>query len=87
VTGAKGAPLGEAGKTARAVGDRAGLPVVAGFGVRTPADASALARTGVDGVVVGTEVVRVMTEAADSESRARAVRELVSGLRRGLDGG
>ncbi len=87
VTGAKGAPLGEAGKTARAVGDRAGLPVVAGFGVRTPADASALARTGVDGVVVGTEVVRVMTEAADSQSRARAVRELVGSLRRGLDGG
>jgi tryptophan synthase alpha chain len=87
VTGAKGAPLGEAGKTARAVGDRAGLPVVAGFGVRTPADASALSRTGVDGVVVGTEVVRVMTEAADTEARARAVFELVSGLRRGLDGG
>lgn len=85
VTGTKQAPLAEAGRDAAALRDRAGLPVVVGFGVRTPEDARVLARSGVNGVVVGTEVVRVIGDARDTASRARAVRELVSGLRRGLD--
>lgn len=85
VTGVKGAPLGKAGQIAAEVRARAKLPVVVGFGVRTEDDARALAMTGVDGVVVGTEVVRVIGEASDAPSRARAVRELVTRLRRGLD--
>jgi tryptophan synthase alpha chain len=85
VTGARGAPLGEAGKAAAALRKRCGLPVIVGFGVRTGEDARTLARTGVDGLVVGTEVVRVMSEAKDSAGRARAVGELVRALREGLD--
>jgi tryptophan synthase alpha chain len=86
VTGVKGAPLAEAGQAASKLRRRAGLPVVVGFGVRSEEDARMLAKTGVDGVVVGTEVVRVIAEATDSAGRVRAVRELVSRLRRGLDG-
>lgn len=85
VTGAK-APLGEAGRDAAALRERARLPVVVGFGIRTPEDARTVAKAGVDGVVVGTEVVRVMSEAATTEARRDAVRELVSRLRAGLDG-
>jgi tryptophan synthase alpha chain len=85
VTGTKSAPLADAGREAAALRKRAGLPVVVGFGVRTGDDARALARAGVDGVVVGTEVVRVIGEAASTEARATAVRELVSALRFGLD--
>jgi tryptophan synthase alpha chain len=85
ITGTKSAPLAEAGREAAELRARAGLPVVVGFGVRTPDDARALARTGVDGVVVGTEVVRVIGAAGDTAARVRAVSELVSGLRRGLD--
>ena len=85
VTGTKSAPLAEAGREAAGLRSRAGLPVVVGFGVRTPDDARALSASGVDGIVVGTEVVRVIGEATDTPARALAVRELVSGLRRGLD--
>jgi tryptophan synthase alpha chain len=85
ITGTKSAPLAEAGREAAELRARAGLPVVVGFGVRTPDDARALSRTGVDGVVVGTEVVRVIGAAGDTASRVRAVRDLVSGLRHGLD--
>jgi tryptophan synthase alpha chain len=84
VTGAK-APLAEAGRDAAALRQRAGLPVVVGFGIRTPEDARTVANAGVDGVVVGTEIVRVMSEAKTREARRTAVAELVGRLRRGLD--
>ena len=85
VTGAK-APLAEAGRDAAALRARAGLPVVVGFGIRTPENARTVASAGVDGVVVGTEVVRVMAEAPTREARRAAVAELVGRLRAGLDG-
>ena len=84
VTGAK-APLAEAGRDAAALRARAGLPVVIGFGIRTPDDARTAASAGVDGVVVGTEVVRVMAEATTREARCAAVAGLVGRLRAGLD--
>jgi len=85
VTGSK-APLAEAGRDAAALRERARLPVVVGFGIRTPEDVRTVTRAGVDGVVVGTEVVRVMAEATTREARRAAVAELVSRLRTGLDG-
>jgi tryptophan synthase alpha chain len=84
VTGAK-APLAEAGRDAAALRERARLPVVVGFGIRTPEDARTVASAGVDGVAVGTEVVRVMAEAKTREARRAAVAELVGRLRLGLD--
>jgi tryptophan synthase alpha chain len=84
VTGAK-APLEEAGREAAVLRKRAGLPVVVGFGIRTPENARTVVKAGVDGVVVGTEVVRVMSEAATGEARQAAVRDLVGRLRAGLD--
>ncbi|HEY3494118.1 MAG TPA: tryptophan synthase subunit alpha, partial [Polyangiaceae bacterium] len=85
VTGSREAPLADAGRQAAALRERARLPVVVGFGIRTPEQARTVASAGVDGVVVGTEIVRVMAAAPNPEARVRAVSELIGSLRRGLD--
>ncbi len=85
ITGTGAAPLVEAGERAAALRKRANLPVVIGFGIRTPADAERAAAAGVDGVVVGTEVVRTIAAASTTEARVAAVEALVSSLRTGLD--
>jgi tryptophan synthase alpha chain len=85
VTGSSQAPLADAGQRAAALRERARLPVVVGFGIRTADQARTVAASGVDGVVVGTEIVRVIAAATNPEARVRAVSELVGSLRRGLD--
>lgn len=85
ITGTSAAPLAEAADRAAALRKRANLPVVIGFGIRTPADAERAAASGADGVVVGTEVVRTIAGASSTEARVAAVEALVSSLRTGLD--
>jgi tryptophan synthase alpha chain len=60
------------------------LPVAVGFGVKTPADAAAIA-SGADGVVVGTSLVNALASTLDAEGRATvgtvpAVTDLVGAL-------
>jgi tryptophan synthase alpha chain len=57
------------------------VPVAIGFGISTPEQASAAARAGADGVIVGTRLVRA---AAESEDPVGAVGELVAALAAGL---
>jgi tryptophan synthase alpha chain len=57
------------------------VPVAIGFGISTPEQASAAARAGADGVIVGTRLVRA---AAESDDPAAAVGELVAALGAGL---
>jgi len=85
VTGTGSAPLVQAGKEAAALRERVNLPVVVGFGIRSPENARTVAAQGVDGVVVGTEVVRVMAAAETPAARVAAVEKLVQSLRQGLD--
>jgi len=85
VTGSREAPLAEAAREAAALKTRSGLPVVVGFGIRTPEQARAVADAGVDGIVVGTSIVQAIAEATERGGRTRAVAELVGKLRRGLD--
>jgi tryptophan synthase alpha chain len=85
VTGTKAAPLEEAAKAAAGVRARGGLPVVVGFGIRSPEQARSVAKAGVDGIVVGTEVVRTIAEAPDRAARVERVSALVAGLRSALD--
>jgi len=82
VTGSAEAPLVEAGRAARGVGERAKLPVVVGFGIDSPEKARAVADTGVAGVVVGSAVVKIMGRTAGD---AGAVRDFVRQLRAALD--
>jgi tryptophan synthase alpha chain len=85
VTGSGAAPLEAAGRAAAQLRERARLPVVVGFGITSPEKARLVADQGVDGVVVGTAIVRVMAGAPDPETRVAAVRRLVESLRAGLD--
>jgi tryptophan synthase alpha chain len=85
VTGAGGAPLEAAGRAAAELRSRSGLPVVVGFGIDSAEKARLVAEQGVDGVVVGTAIVRAIAGAADRASRQRAVGDLVRALRSGLD--
>src|SRR5690242_11861839 len=64
------------------------LPVAVGFGIRTPADARAIA-LGADAVVVGSALVEAIRKSLDGEGRAtektiKAVTDLVSELAGGV---
>ncbi|MCJ2082711.1 tryptophan synthase subunit alpha [Methylobacterium sp. J-090] len=93
ITGITGTATPDFGKVADAVGRirrHTSLPVVVGFGVRTGADAAAIAR-GADGVVVGSALIDALRGSLDGEDRAQAgtveavsalVRDLAAGVRR-----
>jgi tryptophan synthase alpha chain len=86
VTGSREAPLEQAAEEAAGVRSRTKLPVVVGFGIRTPEQAERVAKAGVDGIVVGTEIVRTIAEAPTREARVEGVRALVTRLKAALDG-
>ena len=81
VTGTTGARTGVS-PALRGLVERArsltGLPLYAGFGISTPADAAAAAEVA-DGIVVGSGAVEVATEGP------AALRDYVSSLREGVD--
>jgi tryptophan synthase alpha chain len=57
------------------------VPVAAGFGIATPADAAAAADAGADGVIVGSRLVRAASEAgAAGQDPAAAVGQVVAAL-------
>jgi tryptophan synthase alpha chain len=85
VTGSREAPLAEAGRKAADLRTRVGIPVVVGFGIRTPEQAREVAAAGVDGIVIGTEIVRAIADAKERAARSRAVAEVIGKLRRALD--
>ena len=96
ITGVTGTATPDFGKVADAVARirrHTDLPVVVGFGVRTGADAAAIAR-GADGVVVGSALIDVLRSSLDAEGRAQAgtvdavsalVRDLAAGVRRAAE--
>jgi tryptophan synthase alpha chain len=85
VTGSREAPLDEAAREAANLRSRTKLPVVVGFGIRTPEQAARVAAAGVDGIVVGTEVVRTIADAKSRDERVTRVAELVQRLRAAID--
>jgi tryptophan synthase alpha chain len=85
VTGSKSVDAAEAGGAARGLRDRAKMPLVVGFGIDSPAKARAVADFGVDGVVVGSQLVRTIASQPDTPSRVAAVRAFVASLRAALD--
>jgi len=85
MTGITGAAFGRAsvsGARVAEVRDAAGAPVAVGFGIKTPADAAAVAAYA-DGVVVGSAVVQRILDAPDHA--AAAVGDLVASLRAAID--
>jgi tryptophan synthase alpha chain len=87
VTGAATVSMSDATKRANALRDRAGLPVVVGFGIDSGEKARAARAAGVSGIVVGTAVVKAIAAGASTEARVAAVKKLVGELRAALDGG
>jgi tryptophan synthase alpha chain len=94
ITGITGAAAPDTGKVAAAVARikrHTRLPVCVGFGVRTPEQASAIAR-GADGVVVGSALVEAVRTSLGPDGKAtaatvRSVADLVRALADGVRGG
>ncbi len=93
ITGITGAAAPDAGAVAAQVArikSSTELPVAVGFGVRTPEQAAAIARTA-DGVVVGSALVNVIRDGLNEDGSVDAgtadrVLALVSGLADGVRG-
>ena len=83
VTGSQAVDLASASERAGALQRELGVPVAIGFGVKTKDDVATVAPH-VDGVVVGSAVVRAIEDAAGPEQAVSSVRELVAGLTQGL---
>lgn len=81
VTGADRLDTGVAGERLHAIRERSRVPVVAGFGIKDAASAAAMAREA-DGVVVGSALVAVLSDAPDASVRAHA---FLAPLRQALD--
>jgi len=83
VTGSQAVDLTSASERAGALQRELGCPVAIGFGVKTQADVRTVVPH-VDGVVVGSAVVRAIEDAASPEKAVASVRELVAELAKGL---
>lgn len=83
VTGAASADFDEAAARAREVRARTQKPVAVGFGVSGAKDVKKLAQH-VDGVVVGSALVKAVEQSHDRATAVRAVAELVASLCTGL---
>ncbi|MFD0737971.1 tryptophan synthase subunit alpha [Lysobacter koreensis] len=83
VTGGDQLDTGAASERLQMIRARSAVPVVAGFGIKDAASATAMARQA-DGVVVGSALVAALDGAADPAAAARA---FLAPLRAALDGG
>jgi len=88
ITGTKAPDVGRVSKAVARIKRHTELPVAVGFGVRTAAQAQAIA-AGADGVVVGSAIVETIRASLDAEGRAtaktpEAVMSLVSELACGV---
>lgn len=80
VTGTDAGPASGLAAFVRDVRARAQLPVAVGFGIKTPAQAAAVAAYA-DGVIVGSALIRAVDDGDDQPAAAAAfVRELRTGL-------
>ena len=86
VTGADRLDTGDAGQHLATIRARAGVPVVAGFGIKDAASAVAMARSA-EGVVVGSALVSALADAADPAAAAECARAFLAPLRAALDAG
>jgi tryptophan synthase alpha chain len=88
ITGTRAPDLGAVGRNVGRIKSQTPLPVVVGFGVRTPEQAKAIAGVS-DGVVVGSALVDAIAQSLDENQRATdltvgAVLKLVEQLSAGM---
>jgi tryptophan synthase alpha chain len=63
----------------------AGIPIAVGFGISTPEQAATVGRQA-DGVIIGTRLVRAVTDAPDTGAAAAAVTDFLQNTRDALAG-
>ena len=85
ITGTKAAVAGAVAESVARMRKHTRLPIAAGFGIRTPEQAAAMAQ-GVDAVVVGTAVVDVIAKSQDRAAAARDVAGFVASLASAIRG-
>jgi tryptophan synthase alpha chain len=61
------------------------LPVVVGFGISTPEHVRAASSTGVDGVVVGSAIVRKVEALANGKGTLKQIKDFVKAMRAATD--
>jgi tryptophan synthase alpha chain len=88
ITGGKIADYSKVSDAVARIKRHTPLPVAVGFGVKTPADAAAIA-AGADGVVVGTALINALKTTLDAHDKAgtgsvSAVTDLVASLARAI---
>lgn len=79
VTGAQAAPSASIGDLVTSIKQHTDTPVCVGFGISTPAQASAVAAAS-DGVVVGSAIVNQVAENATNPNLAEIIREFTAPL-------
>jgi tryptophan synthase alpha chain len=85
ITGTKAAVAGSVAASVARIRKHTRLPIAAGFGIRTPEQAAAMA-LGVDAVVVGTAVVDVIAKSQDRAAASREVAGFVKSLATAISG-
>jgi tryptophan synthase alpha chain len=85
VTGERDTLPEQLAELARAVQADAEVPAAVGFGIGTPAQAAAVGEVA-DGVIIGTRLVRTVSEAEDASSGAAAVAAFLREVRSALAG-
>jgi tryptophan synthase alpha chain len=83
VTGAKATDLKSASERGGVLQRELGCPIAIGFGIKTKGDVAVVAPH-VDGVVVGSAVVRAIEDASGPADAVAAVRTLVTDLAKGV---
>lgn len=76
ITGTKAADLNSNKENLQKLRQVTDLPIVIGFGIKTPQQAGEFSRIGVDGVVIGSEVVKEIDKQFSSKSKEIALNEI-----------
>lgn len=84
ITGKKKAVPADVGKNLKKLRKITKKPVCVGFGVTSPGQARAIARYA-DGIVIGSEAIRVINKAGSQAKAETALKKFVRSIRRGLD--
>ncbi len=84
VTGAKKAAPKESAKNIKTLKSMTKLPVLAGFGVTDPQQAKAMSKMS-DGVIIGTQAIRVITAAKNQKRAVADLGKFVKSVRKEID--
>lgn len=86
VTGGKSASASQVGRQVKSVKRSAKVPVLAGFGVKTPQQARELSRVA-DGVIIGSRAVDIVSSARNAKTAVDELSSFIKAVRKEMDKG